>query len=83
MAKCYRCGAELEIFTDVLFEDEKGEARSHPAQETRRVTIVHRRDFHHPKGYVWEEWSAVICTPCDQQIADFIGHTTPMEHWVD
>lgn len=82
--KCSHCGDEVvtEVGQEYGVEGEDGKVRRKTfySKESRIVEITHKRDFHHPDGYVWETWTAVLCEVCGPQVIAFIGTGT---YWID
>lgn len=79
---CCSCGREL--ITEVGREYETypydGKTQTFYSKELRTITIEHKRDFHHPYGYVHQTWTGLLCEDCLDKTIGSVGKLT---HWVD
>lgn len=79
--KCSHCGAEVVTEVGQVFETyPESKKKIFYSKEIRQIEITHKRDFHHPAGYVWETWSASLCEECVPKVIARIGF---MEYWID
>lgn len=79
---CCHCRRELIVETGREYETYpfEGKTQTFYSKELRTVTISHKRDFHHPDGYVHQTWTGLLCETCLHEVVGTLGE---LVHWVD